>query len=51
MSDESEFVMFLPEVIHQQRKPDDQGRRTNDDSQGNQCQIFFTGEKRQCVCE
>lgn len=46
MSDEPQFIIFLPEVVHQQRKPDNQGRRTNNDSQGNQGQIFFTGKRK-----
>lgn len=42
MSDEPEFVFFLPEMIDQQRKPDDQSSWTNNDRQGNQTQIFCT---------
>ena len=41
MSDEPQFVIFLPEMVHQQRKPDNQGGRSNDDSQGDQGQIDF----------
>lgn len=44
MSDEAQFVVFPPEMVDQQRKPDDQGCRSHDDSQGHQGQIFFAGK-------
>lgn len=50
MSDEPQFVVFLPEMIQQQRKPDDQGRRANNHSQGHQGQVLLTG-KQQRVCK
>lgn len=36
MSDEPQFVFLLPEMIHQQREPDDQGCRPHNDGQGHQ---------------
>lgn len=45
MSDESQFVIFLPEMVHQQRKPDNQGCRSDNHGQGDQGQIFFAGKK------
>ena len=44
MSDEPQFVILLPEMVHQQREPDDQGRGADDDCQGDQAQIYFAGE-------
>ena len=44
MSDEPQFVIFLPEMPDQQRKPDDQSRRPDDDGQGDQGQIYFAGK-------
>lgn len=44
MRDESQFVIFLPEMVHQQRKPDNEGCRSNNDSQGDQGQILFAGK-------
>lgn len=46
MSDEFEFVVFPPEMEHEQRKPDNQGCWPHDDGQGDQRQIFFTGKKK-----
>lgn len=45
MSDESELVFFLPKMVQQQREPDNQGRGSDDDSQGNQSQILLAGNK------
>lgn len=44
MSDESQFFIFLPEMIHQQRKPDNQGGWSDNHSQSDQGQIYFAGK-------
>lgn len=49
MSDESELVIFLPKMVQQQREPDDQGRGSDDDSQGHQGQILFAENKQELV--
>lgn len=46
LSDESQFVIFLPEMVEQQRKPDNQGCWPDNDGQSNQGQIFFAGKRR-----
>lgn len=46
MSDESQFVIFLPEMVQEQRNPDDQGCGSDDDGQGNQSQILFAENKQ-----
>lgn len=50
MSDEFQFIFFLPEMVHQQRKPDNQGCWPDNDGQGDQRYIFFTeGKKKKRV--
>lgn len=44
VSDEPQFVLFLLEVEEQQRKPDDQGCGSHDDSQGHQSQVLLAGK-------
>lgn len=46
LSDESQFVIFLPEVVQQQRKPHNQGCWPDNDGQSNQGQIFFAGKRK-----
>lgn len=45
MSDKLQFVIFLPEMVRKQRKPDNQRCWPDNDGQGDQRYIFFTGKK------
>lgn len=47
MSDESQFVFLLTEMVDQQREPDNQGRGSNNHSQGHQGQVLLTGGETQ----
>ncbi len=46
LRDELQLVLFLTEMIDEQRKPDDQSRGTNNDGQRHQTQILPAEEER-----
>ncbi|CAG5855535.1 unnamed protein product [Menidia menidia] len=50
VSDESQFAFILPEMVNQQRKPEDQGRGSNDHSQSHQSQRSDQ-EEEFCICK